>query len=228
MMGTVVGRPVAARPDGRRIAPWPLGRARRPSPHWPSSEDRVTDTDTGEPGITTREIEGVRCTNRAGIAALAGWKPGNSVNVRAKTDPDFPRPLDKIGRDYWYPFEGEHGVDVYLALLAERAAAKKPPPVEPGDPDELLETQQAAAAMHIKWSTFRSYVRYSIPIWEGRKAGRPLIPSPDQVTNYVDDDRIPRVRREWYRRTLAEHQAARPGPGTGAGRPTGRTTTTGS
>ncbi len=182
----------------------------------------MTDADQpAEPEVPIRVIDGVECTTRAGIAALAGWRPGNSVHVRARTDPDFPRPRgEKIGRDYWYPIEGEHGVDAYLALLAERAAAKKPPALKDGDPDELLTPSQAADAMHIKLSTFNSYVRYSKPYWDGEKTGRPLIPPPDATIDYVDDHGIPRHSRQWYRRTLAAHQANRPGPGTGAGRPT--------
>jgi hypothetical protein len=161
-----------------------------------------------EPAIQV--IDGVECTNRAGIALLAGWKPGNSVNVRAGTDTEFPQPIrgQRISREYWYPLEGDHGVDEYLALLAQRAEEKKPPPLKPGNPDDRLGPEEAADAMHIAYSTFRSYQRYSVPIWEGHKAGRPLIPSPD----------LPGP--EWLRGTLAAHQAQRPGPGTGAGRPT--------
>jgi hypothetical protein len=180
----------------------------------------TTAEQTNESDIPTRMIEGTECTTRAGIAALAGWAPGNSVNVRAKSDPDFPAPHggQKIGRDYWYPMTA---VDAYLAILADRAAAKKPPRLKDGDPDELLGPDQAADAMHIQPSTFRSYVRYSVPYWQGQKTGRPLIPPPDVETDYVDNDGIPRHRREWYRHTLAKHQARRPGPGTGAGRPAG-------
>lgn len=189
----------------------------------PSSEDGVTHTDQPTPEITTKVIDGVTCTTRAAIAELAGWKPGNSVNVRARTDPDFPRPIHgrRIGRDYWYPIEGDQGVDAYLAILAQRAQDKKPPPIKAGDPDDLLGPEAAADAMHIKHPTFRSYVRYSIPFWTGLKSGRPLIPTPDQVTEDVDEYGFPRTHREWYRRTLAAHQAQRPGPGTGAGRPAG-------
>lgn len=172
-----------------------------------------------EPGITTRDIDGQRCTNRAGIATLAGWKPGNSVHVRARADPDFPHPAAKIGRDYWYPFDGDHGVDTYLAVLAERAQAKKPPALQPGDPDDLLNSQQAAEAMHIAWSTFRSYIRYSTPRWEGIQPGRPLIPPPDSVVEVLDANGVPHETRLWHRHTLANHQAGRPGPGTNAGRP---------
>lgn len=173
------------------------------------------------PDVPTRVIDGAECTTRAGIARLAGWKAGRSVTVRAGTDPDFPRPIRGalIGRDYWYPLAGDHGVHAYLAVLARRAHDKKPPAVVPGDPNELLRPADAATAMHIDAATFRSYVRHSIPYWIGAKTGRPLVPHPDDVQGGAVD--APHVRRRWRRGTLAAHQANRPGPGAGAGRPTG-------
>ena len=201
-------------------SPPALRRVRRPSTDPPHLEETVTGTQEQAPGadVPQRDIDGTRCTTRAGIATLAGWKPGNSVNVRAGTDPDFPPPLTKIGRDFWYPLEGENGVDAYLRILAERAVAKKPPPVEPGDPDDLLNVEQAAKAMHLTPASFRSYIRWSIPYWDGARTGTPLLPKPDEV------DEAPARRgigpdRRWYRRTLAEHQKRRPGMGANAGRP---------
>lgn len=169
-----------------------------------------------------RTISGREHTNRAGLAQLAGWKPGNSVNVRAKTDPDFPAGV-KDGREYWYPLHGPGGVTEYLALLQERQQAKKPPAVEPGDPDELLGVEPAAAAIHVTPATYRFYVRLSLPYWpepygQGHE-GRPILPPPD----HVEEGRKPLGAtypvRQWRRGTLAAHQAIRPGPGTGAGRP---------
>ncbi|MDM4723346.1 hypothetical protein QTQ03_28490 [Micromonospora sp. WMMA1363] len=176
----------------------------------PGQHDRTDD-----PAVPTRLVDGHLCTNRAGIAHLAGWTPGNSVNVRARTDPDFPTHLRKIGRDYWYPMDR---VDTYLAALAERAAAKKPPAVKPGDPDDDLHGDEAADALHIAAATLRSYVRYSIPYWTGEREGRPLLPPPD-IEEERENKFGPYTHRAWYRRTLAAHQAQRPGPGTGAGRP---------
>jgi hypothetical protein len=180
----------------------------------------VTDTEQA-PEIPTQIIGGRECTNRAGIARLAGWKPGNTVNVRAGTDPEFPTPIrgQRVGREFWYPLDGDHGVNAYLALLAQRAVDKKPLSVEPGDPNDLLRPDDAADALHIDPATFRSYVRYSVPYWTGQKTGRPLIPPPDEP--HGDDATDARVRRKWRRGTLAAHQATRPGPGTGAGRPSG-------
>jgi hypothetical protein len=165
-------------------------------------------------------VDGVRCTSRTGIAALAGWKPGNTVHVRARIDPDFPHAISDQRLDgvLWYPFGGEHGVDAYLSTLAQRARDKKPAPVKPGDPDDLLDPQQAADAMHITWATFRSYVRYSIPHWNDEQQGRPLIPPPDVETEVTEPGGLTQNRRQWYRRTLATHQAERPGPGNPDGR----------
>lgn len=216
-----VGRPVAADvSEAAVLLPVPTGTAasNHPPTRQGASESVPSDVDQDDPNVLVRHVNGQPCTNRVGIAYLAGWKAGNSVNVRAKTDPEFPAGI-KIGREWWYPFAGDSGVDAYLGILAERAYAKKPPSLKSGDPDELLDSETAADAMHIQWSTFRSYVRYSVPIWEGRRNGRPLIPEPDEVRNEVDEHDIPRTRRYWYRRTLAAHQGQRPGPGTGAGRP---------
>lgn len=174
-------------------------------------------TDHGTADVPLQVVDGVECTTRAGIARMAGWPAGNNVNVRAKTDPDFPKPItgpEVRGRTSWYPLGGDTGVDRYLAILAERAQAKKPPAVKAGDPDDLLDPDQAADALHIAPATLRSYVRYSKPYWSGELTGRPLLPPPDEES----EDQYG-TRRAWYRRTLAEHQAQRPGPGTGAGRP---------
>lgn len=176
--------------------------------------------DVDDPQVPTELLDGELCTNRAGVAHLAGWKPGNSVNVRAKTDPDFPHPHGpKRGREFWYPFAGEHGVDAYLALLADRATAKKPPAVKPGNPDDLLTGPDAADALHIADATLRSYIRLSLPFWQGKKQGRPILPKPDVEEDRDDSPFGPYTWRAWYRKTLAEHQTERPGPGTGAGRP---------
>ncbi|MFG3423202.1 hypothetical protein [Micromonospora sp. NPDC048063] len=230
---TVTARrpPTSVRRAARRTAaappPYPLTgpgpattvartRAREDPVTAPGQHDRTDD-----PAVPTRLVDGHLCTNRAGIAHLAGWTPGNSVNVRARTDPDFPHGT-KDGREYWYPFDGPRGVDAYIALLAERATAKKPPPVKDGDPDDELASEDAADALHIAPATLRSYVRYSIPYWQGDKTGRPLLPPPD-IEEEREHERLgPYTHRAWYRRTLAAHQATRPGPGTGAGRPRGQ------
>lgn len=157
------------------------------------------DADT--PDVPTRTIDGVTCTTRAGIALLAGWPEGNTVNVKAGTDPAFPVPLGRYDRKLWYPLEGETGVHAYLEVLATRPKAQKPQPVKPGDPEELLTSQQAAKELGIKWSTFRHYVRLSRRIWDGEKQGRPIIPKPDGSG------------LEWRRGTLAAHQENRPGKG---------------
>ncbi len=178
--------------------------------------EAAAELDAADPQVPTRTIDGRVCTNRAGIAHLAGWPPGNSANVNAGRDPQFPQPLGgTIGREYWYPFDGPTGVDAYIATLAERARAKKPPAVKPGDPDDLLHGEAAADALHIQWPTLRSYVRYSIPYWKGEKSGRPLLPPPDVEEEREDLKFGPYTHREWYRRTLAAHQAQRPGPGGG-------------
>jgi hypothetical protein len=181
---------------------------------------RATSDAPADPAVPVKVVDGVECTTRAGIAHLAGWKPGNSVNVRAKQDPDFPAPVngpEARGRVAWYALDA---VDRYLAVLADRARAKKPPAVKAGNPDDLLDPDQAADALHIAPATLRSYVRYSRPFWDGEKDGRPLLPAPDEVT--VDEHG---ERRRWSRRTLTAHQQQRPGPGTGAGRPRGTTAT---
>lgn len=180
----------------------------------------ATSQAPADPAVPVKVVEGVECTTRAGIAHLAGWKPGNSVNVRAKQDPEFPTPVngpEARGRVAWYALDA---VDQYLAVLADRARAKKPPAVKAGDPDDLLDPDQAADALHIVPATFRSYVRYSKPFWDGDKQGRPLVPEPDEVN--VDEHG---VRRRWYRSTLAAHQQQRPGRGAGAGRPRGSAAT---
>jgi hypothetical protein len=157
-------------------------------------------------------VDGVRCTTRTGIATLAGWAPGNSVNVRAGRDPDFPAPLRRVRGRYWYRLDA---VCAYVVVLERRARDRRPPPVTPGDPDDLLRPIEAARALHIGAGTFNTYVRHSIPYWTGQKTGRPLLPPPDRVYGSAP------VRREWRRGTLAAHQALRPGPGAGGGRPRG-------
>jgi hypothetical protein len=231
-------RPGAAAVSPRH-RPYLTGRGTAPAIRR-AREDHVTDadqtsdaasitgppatTDVGDPQVPTRHHHGVLCTNRAGLAHLAGWKPGNSVNVRAGSDPDFPHPHGpKIGRELWYPFTGEHGVDAYLVVLAERAAAQKPRPVKPGNPDDLLAGADAADALHIVEATLRSYIRRSLPYWSGQKQGRPILPSPDVEEDRDDSTFGPYTHRAWYRSTLAGHQPDRPGRGRGAasGRPTG-------
>ncbi len=165
---------------------------------------------TADPNVPTRNIDGNPCTNRPGIAHLLGWPTDPAIrNVYAGRDPDFPQPHSKIGREYWYPIDR---VDAYVALLAERAAAKKPPAVKDGDPDDLLHGEEAADALHIAYATLRSYTRHSLPYWTDEKTGRPLLPPPD-----VEEQRENRLGtytyRAWYRHTLAEHQQHRPGPG---------------
>lgn len=185
-------------------------------------EEHVTDTadqvnPTTDPAVPIRLINDTPHTTRAGIVHMAGWKPGNSVNVRSRTDPDFPHGT-KIGREYWYPIEGDHGVDAYLAILAQRAQDKRPPEVKPGNPDDILHGEDAADALHIVEPTLRSYVRFSKPFWDGTRDGTPLLPPPD-----IEEERRntfgPYTHRAWYRRTLAAHHPNRLGPGTGAGRP---------
>jgi hypothetical protein len=166
---------------------------------------------THDPNVPTRVIDGTLCTTRAGIAYLAGWSPGVNAAHRSRTDPDFPAHLRKIGRDYWYPMDR---VDTYLAALAERAAAKKPPAVKPGDPDDELHGEEAADALHITYATLRSYIRYSIPYWRGEMDGRPLLPPPDIEEPREHPKFGTYIYRSWYRSTLAEHQQHRPGPGT--------------
>ena len=116
-------------------------------------------------------------------------------------------------RNNWYPLDGDHGVEACLELLAQRAAAKKPPAVKPGDPTDLLGLAEAADALHIEPSTLRSYVRYSIPYWTGDEQGRPLLPPPDHETEIDEPGTPPYTRREWNRSTLAAHQTIRPGSG---------------
>ncbi|MBN1174887.1 MAG: hypothetical protein JXA67_22200 [Micromonosporaceae bacterium] len=226
---SVARRPTTAGPraPGRTIA--------APTPHlWPAypgtatvaaarvREEPVTDTadqasPPTDPTVPTRIIDGQPHTTRAAIAHMAGWKAGNSANVRAKSDPDFPHGV-KVGREFWYPLAGPHGVDAYLALLAQRAQDKKPPEVKPGDPDDLLHGEDAADALHIAEPTLRSYVRYSLPYWTGERQGRPLLPPPD-FEEQRENKLGAYTHRAWYRHTLTAHQKQRPGPGAGAGRP---------
>ena len=46
-----------------------------------------------------------------------------------------------------------------------------------------------------------------------------MLPPPDEETQLLTARGQHRMARRWYRATLTTHQAARPGPGTGAGRP---------
>lgn len=175
----------------------------------------MTDADPpADADIRVRDIDGVRCTTRAGIAALAGWPPGNTVHVRAATDPDFPDPISgkRIGRDYWYPLDGPHGVHNYLDLLDHRRQAKKPPPAAAADPARLYPPAEAAEIIGVDPATFRSYVRNSVQLWD--QGERAILPPPDDV-----EVQGRRVLRRWRGDTLTNHQATRPGPGTGAGRP---------
>lgn len=203
------GRPATQSPNHRPTTP--PDRDRRPPPSSRPRGEPVNATNTADdPDVPTRLIDGHRHTTRAGITHLAGWQPGNSVNVRARTDPQFPHGR-KEGREYWYAFDGEHGVDAYLQILAQRAEAKKPPPVKAGDPDELLQGAAAAGALHISRDTLRDYIRRSRPFWTGNRNGRPLLPAPDDETSRGSYT-IP----AWYRKTLAAHQKGRKGQGTKA------------
>jgi hypothetical protein len=164
--------------------------------------------------VPTRTIDGRTCTTRAGIANLAGWKPGKSVTERARIDPDFPHPLRKIGRDYWYPHDGAHGVDEYLRLLVERAVAKKPPAVKPGDPTDLLHGEEAADALHITYATLRSYVRLSLPYWTGERQAAP------SSLNRSRKNANTNARSHTYRLAGAPRRtSSHAPPRTGAGRP---------
>lgn len=169
------------------------------------------------PGVPLREIDGVVCTTRVGIALLAGWPDGNTAHVRAGTDPAFPAALPRrVGGAFWHRLPD---VETYLAVLADRDRRKKPRPAAPGDPDELLDSAAAAAALHLKIATLRHYARLSKPYWDGEKTGRPILPPPDEQEKTISARGRIQVRRYWYRHTLATHQAQRPGAGTGAGRP---------
>jgi hypothetical protein len=175
--------------------------------------------------IPIKIIDGYAHTTRAGIAQLAGWKPGRSVDVRAGRDPDFPQAAVKDGRHTWYPMDGPGGVAEYLAILEHRAGAKKPPPVKAGDPDDLLDPASAADAMHIARGTLDFYVNLCRPYWahphgDGQPHSHTLqLPPPDLESIARRDNGSSYTLRQWRRATLAAHQAARPGPGANAGRP---------
>jgi hypothetical protein len=185
----------------------------------PSTQERhVPDTPPGLPEEPEfREISGVRCTDRRGIAILAGVAGGAALEMRAKRDKDFPQPLERIGRTYWYPLEGETGVDAYLLVLEERGEGAKPPAVADGDPEDLLNPDEAAAALHISRGAFDRYVAMSRPHWEAAARGEtlpgnryPQLPSPDVET--TGTNRFGEfIHREWYRGTLARHQETRRG-----------------
>ncbi|NUR59347.1 MAG: hypothetical protein HOV87_11860 [Catenulispora sp.] len=170
-------------------------------PHW---EHDVTDE------FRTETIDGIECTDRAGIAALTGLAL-NSLNMKALKDDAFPQPIrgQRIGRTFWYPVDA---VRAYAQHLAELADAGKPKPVADGDPDELLDPPAAADAIGINYETFRRYVALSRPYWDGIVEGRPLLPRPDVVT-IAERGNLGQLgeHREWRRATLAEHQASRPG-----------------
>lgn len=162
-----------------------------------------------------RVLQGRECTDRTGIAILTGVAAGRAIDVRAGRDADFPKPLEKIGRSWWYPLEGKHGVYAYAQLLTARGEAVRAPAVEDGDPRDLLNPDDAAAAMRIARSTFDHYVRLSAPYWQAAARGEeldgyPPLPPPDAETELANN-LGPYTHREWYRATLAAHQANRPG-----------------
>lgn len=180
-----------------------------------SATDHRPSLERPMPDITTEVIDGIVCTNRAGIAALTGLA-ANSLNMYALKDEHFPQPIrgEKIGRTYWYPVDA---VQTYANRLAELAEAGKPQPVADGDPDDLLDQEAAAAALGITPGAFRNYVVKSRPYWDGIVEGRPLLPRPDVVTLDTVGNLGEFERRQWYRRTLADHQQTRPGSHATAG-----------
>jgi hypothetical protein len=62
------------------------------------------------------------------------------------------------------------------------------------------------------WATFRS-LALLLPHWTGERQGRPLIQPPDREADVTEPGASPKPGKQWYRRTLAAHQAERPGPG---------------
>jgi len=171
--------------------------------------------------ITTTVIDGIECTDRAGIAALTGLSMP-SINLKAGKDPAFPQPIrgERIARTYWYPVDA---VRAYADHLTELAEGAKPRPVAPGDPDDLLDAAAAAEALGISPGTFSRYVNDSRPYWDGLVKGRPILPPPDVVTIEPVGNLGEFERREWRRGTLAAHQETRPGRrATAAGGRTGR------
>ncbi|MEV6967566.1 hypothetical protein AB0M47_20925 [Hamadaea sp. NPDC051192] len=204
---------IATVPDTLASAP-----VRRRRPARPPTQERYVP-DTAPPGIPAapqiRQIQGRQCTDRPGIAILAGVAAGRAIDVRAGRDPDFPQPLEKIGRSWWYPLDGPDGVDAYVQKLYARGEAGRPPAVDDGDPRELLDPDGAAAAMHIDRSTLDHYVRLSRPYWQAAALGEtlpgyPQLPRPDVETELTNNLGV-YTHREWYRATLAAHQATRPG-----------------
>ncbi len=162
-----------------------------------------------------RVLQGRECTDRTGIAILAGVAAGRAIDMRAGRDDAFPTPLEKVGRTWWYPLEGKDGVYAYALLLTARGEAVRPPAIEDGDPRDLLNPDDAAAAMRIARSTFDHYVRLSAPYWEAAALGEelggyPPLPRPDVETELTNNLGT-YTHREWYRATLAAHQANRPG-----------------
>ena len=176
----------------------------KPTDHRLTLERAVPDA-----AITTEVIDGIECTDRAGIATLTGLSMP-SINIKAGKDPEFPQPIrgERIGRTYWYPLTA---VRAYAGHLAALAAAGKPRPVAPGHPDDLLDAAAAAAALGITAGTFSRYVNDSRPYWEGLAEGRPILPRPDVVTIEPVGNLGEFERREWRRSTLSEHQKTRPG-----------------
>lgn len=196
-----------------------------PYPHRRHGRRRTQERSMTQPATTAdvqiRVVDGQECTDRVGIALLAGWKPGNSVNVRAKTDPEFPQPIraQRIDKSFWYPLEGDHGVLSYLEVLAERANALKPPQVKDGDDDDMLGPDEVADALHVTPGTFRFYVHRSKPFWpepfgQGRTDRQPILPAPDLEEERTEDATgRTYTHREWRRGTLKAHQDNRPGKG---------------
>lgn len=200
---------------------------RRPPPH-SLQEYPMPDAGLDDDGVPIQVIDGQPHTNRDGIAELSGLKRG-TVDVYAGNGADaddaFPRARAvKLGRQWWYPIDGKHGVAEYLAVLEERNQAKRPPAAAPGDPGDLLDPKEAAEAIHVTENTFKRYVRISKPFWpapygEGLP-GHPLLPCPDVVEEAHKPLGMTYPLRKWYRRTLAAGQVNRLGKGAGAGRPT--------
>jgi hypothetical protein len=166
--------------------------------------------DMSDEKIRTQVIDGIECTDRPGLATLTHLSL-KSINLKAAADPAFPAPIrgERIGRTYWYPLTAARAYANHYAALVESG---KPMPVADGDPDDLLDPENAADALGIGINTFLGYVEKSIPYWDGILQGRPILPKPDVVT-IADGGNLGTVgeHREWYRHTLAEHQPTRPG-----------------
>ncbi len=158
----------------------------------------------------TWHVQGRECTDLPGVATFAGW---TDVDTAAHTAaPDFPDPLETIGGRAWYPLAD---VDAYLAALAARGQIRPLRPIAPGDPLDLLHDDDIAAALGVDPLVFDHLVRLSAPYWqaaaEGRElAGRAPLPSPDISVSVVDTGQL--MNRQWYRSTIADHQAGRARP----------------